>query len=97
MRLSDLRLIDGVERIPLGDLVEKYVGDGKEQSRASARLAAGELEPGRRPISSRYASRHLEIVQLDNGDVIITRPDNVKVRVYRQAVESALSDEKVSK
>jgi hypothetical protein len=40
---------------------------------------------------SLYLDRRLILDELENGDVVITRPDGVRVHVFRHAIESTVS------
>lgn len=73
MKISTFRLVPGVQRIPLTPNLEKYITDDQDADR---RLA------------SPYSHHALKLDELDNGDVLLKRPDGVTVRVFQHAIES---------
>lgn len=103
MRIADMRLLEGIERIPLGSEIERYVTDDSHARAAWQRPAV--IDPSihrvERPrpariLASRFSNPNLELDEQESGDVTITRPDGVRVHVYRHAIEVTIrkADEK---
>lgn len=102
MRIADMRLLEGIERIPLGDQIERYVTDDSNRASTYQKWVMRDdrlLHPDdestarRKPargLVSRYANPKLVLDEHENGDVTITRPDGQRVHVYRRAIEATI-------
>lgn len=94
-----MRLIADIERIPLGDEIEKYVTDDRHRGgtfqpwKVKDDRMRDDDDVRRRParlLASRFTNPKLELDEQANGDVIITRPDGQRVYVYYRAIEATI-------
>ena len=97
MRLADMRLIEGVERVPLGDEIERYVTDAKHVKASWQRAAVispwiNREEPPRPRLSleTPFTNPKLTLDEQPDGSVVIHRPDGMRVHVYASAMVSTL-------